>query len=121
MRLFIIALFLFACGSNAQGPASDTPPPADVGDPALRLEVAVEAHGYYPSELHAKAGARVQLVVTRTADKSCGTVFKIPSLGIERSLPLNERVAIELTMPSSGSVRFTCGMDMFEGTIIATP
>jgi plastocyanin domain-containing protein len=34
-------------------------------------------------------------------------------------LPLNQPVAIDLTMPASGEVAFACGMDMMHGSIVA--
>lgn len=124
MRFVILAIILCGCGSKAAAPTSEVSAPSTVHP--IDAEVAlfnmkVEAHGYSPSEFRAKAGSRVRLVVTRTADKTCGTVLKFPALDIERTLPLDESVTIDLTMPASGSVRFTCGMEMFEGSIVAIP
>ena len=107
------ALLAAACGNPGSPPP---PPPAPAN--ATEIRVAVNAHGYEPAEASAPAGGAVRLVVTRTTDEGCGHEIAIPTLGIRRELPLNEPVAIDLTMPPSGRVRFTCGMDMYEGALV---
>ena len=56
---------------------------------------------------------------TRTTDEGCGQELVFPSLGIKKALPLNQPIAIDVTMPASGKLAFTCGMDMMRGTIVA--
>jgi plastocyanin domain-containing protein len=104
VRTFVLAFFLAMGCSKSDGPRE--------------LEVEVNAMGYDPSELRAAAGSAVRLVFTRTSDEGCGQELVIPSLGIHRDLPLDEPVAIDLTMPASGRVAFTCGMDMYRGALV---
>ncbi|UJR78632.1 cupredoxin domain-containing protein [Sandaracinus amylolyticus] len=101
-----------ACGSGG----ASTPPNPD-GRPEITVRVGAE--GYEPAEVTAAAGAPVRLVFTRTTDEGCGQQLVFPSLDIRRDLPLNEPVAVDLTMPAEGRVRFTCGMDMYDGTLVA--
>lgn len=108
------ALGSAACGRDASAPPSIAPPPP--GTTEIRIEV--HATGYRPAEATAPAGAPVRLLVTRTTDEGCGQELVIPSLGIRRQLPLGQAVPIDLTMPASGRVRLTCGMDMYEGAIV---
>jgi plastocyanin domain-containing protein len=42
-----------------------------------------------------------------------------PSLGITRTLPLNQPIDVEFTPQKGQTLAFTCGMKMFAGTIVA--
>lgn len=86
-----------------------------------RREIAidVDAVGYHPDAVHAKAGEPVRLVFKRTTEEGCGTEVVFPSLNLKRPLPLNQPVAVDLTMPAKGSIAFACGMDMMRGSVIA--
>lgn len=107
---FVCFVLLAACGSEPSAPPSD-------GRPQIAVEVGGD--GYHPAEVSAPAGQPVRLVFTRTTDEGCGQQLVFPDLDIRRDLPLNEPVAIDVTMPASGSVRFTCGMDMWRGAVVA--
>jgi RND family efflux transporter MFP subunit len=81
--------------------------------------VLVTENGYEPSRLTVPAGSHAQITFLRTTDQTCGTEITFPSLNIRKSLPLNQPVTIELTVPTSGAVGFQCGMNMLKGTIVA--
>lgn len=83
------------------------------------LQLTVDGTGYHPSSISAPSGKPVRLTVTRTSDEGCGQQIVFPSLNIRRDLPLNQAVTVEFTMPASGNVAFTCGMDMLRGSIVA--
>ena len=83
------------------------------------LQLTVDGTGYHPSSISAPPGKPVRLTITRTSDEGCGQQIVFPSLNIRRDLPLNQAVTVEFTMPASGSVAFTCGMDMLRGSIVA--
>ncbi len=102
---FVVAL---ACGSERSA-APEGP---------QRVAVTVSASGYEPSEIAARAGQPLTLVFTRTSDDGCGQRVVIPAEDIERDLPLNEAVEITLTPREPGTLRFTCGMDMYDGSIV---
>lgn len=114
-RFLVLVLALFAFTSACTGNGSAEPP----GDGRRVVEIHVDASGYHPGEATAPPGEPVQLVFTRTTDEGCGQQLVFPDLQIRRDLPLNEPVAVDITMPASGSVRFTCGMDMYRGSIVA--
>ncbi len=110
---FVLSMTIFmfaACKKGADGPPAD-------GRPELR--VAVNDKGYEPAEVRAVAGKPVRLVFTRTTDEGCGQQLVFPELNIRKDLPLNEAVAVDFTMPASGKVKFTCGMDMYQGAVVA--
>jgi plastocyanin domain-containing protein len=112
IRTFLLLAFitlLSACGSE------EAAAPTESG---RRVEITVNASGYQPSEVQATAGEPLTLVFTRTTDEGCGQQLAIPAHDIERDLPLNEAVAITITPTEAGRLRFTCGMDMYDGAIV---
>jgi plastocyanin domain-containing protein len=108
----VFSLLVFAACDKK----SDAAPVAD-GRPTIK--VSVGAAGYDPSEAKAKAGKPVRLEFTRTTDEGCGQQLVFPTLDIKKDLPLNKPVAVDVTMPESGKLAFTCGMDMYRGAIVA--
>src|SRR5262245_6510942 len=100
---------LAACNKKADAPAGDR----------ATLKVTVDGAGYHPSEVKAKGGSPVRVEFTRTSDEGCGQQLVFPTLDIKKDLPLNEPVAVDVTMPASGQLAFTCGMDMMRGSIVA--
>lgn len=97
-------------------PACSKPPPSPAD--ATELRVSVGAGGYAPEVLRAPPGKPVRVIFTRTTDDGCGQQLVFPAQNIRRDLPLDKPVAIDLTMPDSGSLAFTCGMAMYKGSIV---
>jgi plastocyanin domain-containing protein len=58
------------------------------------------------------------MVFTRTTDEGCGQQLVFPDLDERRDLPLGEPVAVDVTVPASGRLGFTCGMGMYEGAVV---
>ena len=108
--LSILTVLLMASCSEAP-----TPP---LPEGATEVKVSVDDEGYHPAEVRAPAGKPVRLVFTRTTDDGCGQQLAFPDQKIRKDLPLNEPVAVDITMPASGKVRFTCGMDMYQGAVV---
>ncbi|HXS18827.1 MAG TPA: cupredoxin domain-containing protein [Polyangiaceae bacterium] len=107
-----------ACDRSPSG-AEQTPTPTPPGAAATELSLNVDASGYHPDKVSAPAGRPVRLTVTRTSDEGCGQQITFPSLAIRKDLPLHRPVSIDLTMPASGELAFTCGMNMLRGSIVA--
>ncbi len=85
---------------------------------AKKVAVEVNATGYKPDMVMAKAGEPITIVFTRITDEGCGQKLLIPSEGIEKELPLNKPVEITFTPKKSGNLGFSCGMKMMKGTIM---
>jgi plastocyanin domain-containing protein len=111
--VFAAAVFVLAA-CNKKETTSEAP--AD-GRPTIKIKV--DAVGYHPPEAKAQAGKPVRLEFTRTTDEGCGQELVFPAQNIKKELPLNQPVAVDLTMPASGTVAFACGMDMMKGSIVA--
>ena len=102
----LLALSLSACGSDEPTPATDG------------IAIEVGSSGYEPSEVEARAGEPLTLIFTRTSDEGCGGELVIASQDIRRTLPLNEAVSVTFTPSEAARLRFTCGMDMYDGAIV---
>ena len=111
--LALAALTFAACGSSDSESGESQAEPA-----AQRVEITVGASTYDPAEIHATAGTPLTLVFTRNTEDGCGTEVVIPSQNIREALPLNQAVEVSFTPTEAGNLRFSCGMDMFEGSIV---
>ncbi len=107
-------LGLFLAGVGCARPAADSAS-------ARLIPIEVKNDGYVPSEVSAAPGERVTLVFTRTGSSKCGEKVVFPDLSIERTLPLDEAVPVEVTVPDSGRLGFACGMKMLEGAVVVRP
>lgn len=112
LMTFLLATSLapLGCGST------ETASPATTAG-ARRVAITVNGTGYDPAEVRTSAGEPITLVFTRVTDEGCGEVLAIPAHDIRRDLPLNQPVEVTFT-PQAGSVRFTCGMNMYDGTLV---
>lgn len=114
-----MALSAFGCkDSNAQNPQPSLPASATV-QPGGTVTVLVDGEGYHPAEVRATPGSRITLAFRRTTDESCGQQLRIPSMNLQRDLPLNVTVPVAITVPTSGALAFTCGMNMYRGSVVA--
>ena len=110
LAALFLSLSLVACATTAAAP------PPDDGRPSFA--VSVDGSGYHPAEVTAPAGTPIRLVFTRTSDEGCGQQVVFPDLDIRRDLPLDAPVAIDVTTPASGAIAFTCGMSMYQGSVV---
>lgn len=102
-------LALGACGKGSKSP------PVDPNQP---IQVAVTSKGFEPKSIKAHVGQPVKLVVTRKVERTCATEIVIKDFQIEKELPLNQAVAVELVPTKAGPIRFACAMDMIAGEIV---
>ena len=117
--LILVPVFALAiaagCGDDTEDTTAAT---GSESTDAHRVEVTVNASGYEPSEVQAMAGHPLTMVFTRTSDEGCGNELVIAEADIERDLPLNEPVEVTFTPSEAGELRFTCGMNMYDGKIV---
>lgn len=83
-----------------------------------KATILVNAGGYRPTNIKLRRGVPARLTFIRKVAESCGTEILIPAYGIKRPLPLNVPVVVSLTPTRSGTIKLTCGMDMFRGSLI---
>jgi plastocyanin domain-containing protein len=111
------ALALLTVSSFAAGCGDEPLPPPTDGRPVVSVQVG--ATGYDPAVVTGEAGKPLRLVFRRTTDKGCGQQLVIPAEKIQRDLPLDQPVAVDVTVPSSGKLAFTCGMGHYDGAVVA--
>ncbi|MBP6628528.1 MAG: cupredoxin domain-containing protein [Kofleriaceae bacterium] len=104
---------------GAGAPGVSGPAGAAAVAPAARRRVAVEAgpRGFVPDRIAARPGEVLLLVVTRTEESDCLSQLAVGGAA-PVALPMNSPVEIAVTAPSSGTLTFACGMDMFRGAIV---
>ena len=124
-RHFLGPLFLATIGGCESGSSSTVTPSApseavaasNIATSAPVVErVEVTSAGFQPSRIEAGRGHTV--VFRRTTDKTCATSVVFPTLGIERPLPLNTDVGVDLPPRTTGELAFQCGMGMDRGKVI---
>ena len=82
------------------------------------IEVAVSFDGFVPAEIHVKKGEKVNLVVTRTTERTCATAIVVKDLGVSQDLPLGKPVTVPIRAEKAGKLRYACPHDMIAGTIV---
>ena len=107
-RWIVVAAFLSLAACNRQPPAKQEP---------VRIAITASDEGYTPSAIEVKAGQPVTLVFTRTTTSECLEKVLIPTQKVDKELPVNQPVEVSFTPDKPGTFEFTCGMEMFKGTI----
>lgn len=89
-------------------------------DPKTKVQKATVTinHGYQPSRVTVKAGRPVELTLVRKEASGCGDVVQFPGLGIKKTLKPGETTVVKFTPKKTGSIAFTCGMNMYKGQVI---
>ena len=82
------------------------------------IDVEVTQKGFEPSRIEVKANEKVTLNITRKVKITCAKKITVPSENIEKDLPFNKTVAIELTAAKKGEIAFGCAMKQMLGGVI---
>jgi plastocyanin domain-containing protein len=116
MRAFhsaaVVALCAMSSASGCKKSDASTGPSADV---------TAGEHGFSPASLDVPAGgpgSHKTVTFVRTTDKTCATEVVFPDLNIEKKLPLNEVVGVDLPTDVPKRLTFQCGMAMYKGAVV---
>lgn len=80
-------------------------------------DITVYPTSYTPNRLQVKSGVPVRLNLTPTGGFGCTAAFRIPQLGISKTLAQNQTTPVEFTPANPGKLTWTCSMGMYYGTI----
>ncbi len=80
--------------------------------------VEVTSVSYKPDTVDAEVGKPITITFIRRSEQGCGTEIVFPDLKINKPLPLNKPVEVTFTPTKKGILRFSCGMDMFDGKVV---
>lgn len=86
-------------------------------------DVTAGEHGFTPTslQLHGNGpGSHGTVTFVRTTDKTCATEVVFPELNIEKKLPLNQVVSVDLPTDQARTLTFQCGMAMYKGAVVVT-
>ena len=75
--------------------------------------------GYTPDRIEVAAGEPVKLNFYRQDASSCLEQVLLPDFNKALDLALNQTTSVEIVPERAGKYNFTCGMNMYRGTIIA--
>ncbi len=82
-----------------------------------QVDLQIAATGYNPSFIRVQSGKPVQLNLTTTNAYSCTSSFRIPSLGIVKTLLPNDTGTVSFTPTQPGKITFSCSMGLYRGVI----
>ena len=74
--------------------------------------------GYKPDRISIPFGQTTKLIFERKDNNSCLDDVILADFKIKKSLPMNEKVTIEITPDKKGTFDFSCSMGMFHGKLI---
>jgi Cu+-exporting ATPase len=92
-------------------------PPKEIPSGAFRVRVT--ERGYEPAKLEIPAGQPVTVAFVRESASGCGAEVVFRSVGIRKALPVGETVLVSLPPQPAGEIKFSCGMGMLRGVIVA--
>ena len=84
---------------------------------AGEVDITVDG-GYSPEVISIPRGKTTKINFIRKDPFDCLEEVVLGDFKIRKTLPLNQKVTIELKPEKSGEFRFTCGMNMYHGKII---
>ncbi len=102
--------------SKAEGQAEPVIPPAPAG--VQQAKVKVDKKGFSPSEVKLEKGKPAMLYFVRTTDETCAKEVVFPELKIEKDLPLDTPVRIDIPTTEARTLTFQCGMAMYKSSVL---
>lgn len=103
-------------GGGSSNAASAADPNVKLVNGVQTTDISVFPNGYKPDNIQVKTGVPVRLNLTQVGGVGCTTGFRIPSLGITKSLQDGPQT-VEFTPTQPGKIIWTCSMGMFRGAI----
>ena len=104
--------------NNASGQVSTNAVTSNTDVQTLRLDV--KSTSYIPGRLEARAGQPIRLELATNNTNGCTRAFTIPSLGLQKILPATGTTTIDIPAQKAGTIRFTCSMGMYSGSIVVS-
>jgi plastocyanin domain-containing protein len=92
----------------------EPPKPAGSGE----IPITADDKGFSPSSVTVQKGSKATLVFTRTSDKTCADKVVFPELKIEKDLPMNTPVKIDVPTDKEQKLTFQCGMAMYKSSVV---
>ena len=117
----LLGALVAGCGKANDASASSSAPPVSAAPAETAagrvVEVKVTDKGFEPKTVEAKKGETVSLKFVRSTTSECLKAISIPSLKINRDLPMNTPVIVNVPAEKEGKIVFQCWMAMVMGEI----
>ena len=84
------------------------------------IKIKVDKNGFSPSSIEVEAGHKLNLVFNRADKNNCGSTVVLPKYKIRKVLPVGKNVIVSITPREAGNITFTCGMEMYKGSIVVS-
>jgi plastocyanin domain-containing protein len=121
LPLAFVLANLASCSKKSDASPEPPAPVSMIASATGEARIVADEHGYTPSSIavpKGPAGSKVTLTFVRTSEKTCATEVVFPELKLEKPLPLNVPVAIEIPSDAARTLSFQCGMAMFKGALV---
>ncbi len=82
------------------------------------IDILVDNGVYEPSRIEIEVGKKISLRFLRKDASPCAEKVVFEDFDISTDLPLNEIKDIEITPDKPGEYRFTCQMQMYQGSLV---
>lgn len=105
-----------ACSKEAPSSTPTENAPTASNGPVTSITVTDD--GFTPNQITVKRGAKTTLRFTRTSDKTCATSVVFPELNIDKPLPLNQSVDVDVPTEQARTLTFQCGMGMYKSKVV---
>lgn len=87
-------------------------------DPVEEITIEMSDAGYSPNVFAVRRNSTVTMNMVNKEGRGCIQAFTIPSLGIQKVIPVGTTERITFKVPDQpGNLEFTCSMGMYPGTI----
>ncbi len=90
---------------------------AEIVDGVQEMRIEASGQGYTPNHFIAQTDQPIRLRLITNDTFSCARLFTIPSLGIEKELPMSGETVVDLPRLPAGDLYFSCSMGMYTGLI----
>lgn len=83
---------------------------------AIRVEI--HSWGFDPARIQTAANRPVIVAFHREDAQNCASAVIFPDLGLKQELPPGETTMVRLPASAPRELRFTCGMKMYQGSLV---
>ncbi|NWJ46859.1 MAG: sulfite exporter TauE/SafE family protein [Chloroflexi bacterium] len=84
---------------------------------AQEVTIKVTSSAYLPGNVQVKSGQPIRLNLITQNTQGCVRSFTLNKFGIRKVLPTTGQTVVEIPAQQPGTIRYTCSMGMYSGTI----
>jgi hypothetical protein len=104
----------------AEADPKAAPLSAKVENGVQKLNVTISGEGYEPSSFQLKRGIPAQITFLRKDEFNCGEELVFKDYGINEKIPVGVPILVQITPEKEGTFEFTCGMQMYRGSVVVS-